>query len=187
MPDFIQNCNRISQLDKAASDDFLKELKSKSFHKGDFVVKENEVCKYFYFIEEGLTKLFFYTKEKEFIMTFFREGMMFTELTSYITKQPSKYMIMALEPTTVKYIHQDEVEKLRKKHHCIETLFSKLFSMGTVGMMKRISEMLEDDAKARYNHFVNDNSSLLQRISLGDLANYIGITQVTLSRIRAKK
>ncbi|OPZ15087.1 MAG: hypothetical protein BWZ05_02293 [Bacteroidetes bacterium ADurb.BinA245] len=53
--------------------------------------------------------------------------------------------------------------------------------------MKRISEMLEENATERYNHFLQDNGFLLQRISLGDLANYLGITQVSLSRIRASK
>jgi len=53
--------------------------------------------------------------------------------------------------------------------------------------MKRISEMLEENATERYNHFVKENNQFLQRISLGDLANYLGITQVSLSRIRVKK
>lgn len=53
--------------------------------------------------------------------------------------------------------------------------------------MERISEMLEENAKERYANFVRDYPTLLQRISLGDLANYIGITQVSLSRIRAAR
>jgi hypothetical protein len=47
--------------------------------------------------------------------------------------------------------------------------------------------MLEDDATERYNGFIKDNNHLLQRISLGDIASYLGISQVSLSRIRAKK
>jgi hypothetical protein len=53
--------------------------------------------------------------------------------------------------------------------------------------MDRISEMLEENAKERYTNFINKYPDLLQRISLGDLANYIGITQVSLSRIRAAR
>jgi len=47
--------------------------------------------------------------------------------------------------------------------------------------------MLEENATTRYNNFLKENNSLLQRISLGDLANYLGITQVSLSRIRASR
>ncbi|MEF9476504.1 hypothetical protein OWR28_00925 [Chryseobacterium sp. 1B4] len=54
-------------------------------------------------------------------------------------------------------------------------------------MMGRISEMLEDDGKKRYHNFLKQRPDLIRRISLGDLADYIGITQVSLSRIRAQK
>ena len=56
-----------------------------------------------------------------------------------------------------------------------------------VNMMNRISEMLEENGTERYNNFVKTNGRLMQRISLGDLAGYLGITQVSLSRIRARK
>lgn len=112
---------------------------------------------------------------------------MFTVLDSYVTQTPSSFIIMALEPTTVTYIQHDEMEGLCKRHHSIETFFRKLVSIAAFNMMKRISEMLEENASERYAHFVKENNALLQRISLGDLANYLGITQVSLSRIRAKK
>jgi CRP-like cAMP-binding protein len=145
------------------------------------------VCKYFFFIEIGLVKLFFNKSDKEFIMRFFQENVMFTVLNSYLNQTPSEYIIKALEPATVTYIHHDEMDELCKKHHSIETFFRNLMSIAALNMMKRITEMLEENATRRYNNFVKDNNEILQRISLGDLANYLGITQVSLSRIRAKK
>lgn len=120
-------------------------------------------------------------------MTFFKENMLFTEFSSYLTELPSKYMIVALEDTTVYSISKREIIALCKQHHCIESLFSKLFSFTALNMMKRISEMLEENATERYDKFIDENNSILQRISLGDLAQYLGITQVSLSRIRANR
>lgn len=187
MKDIIQFSNRIAKLDSEAAKDFSQTLITETFQKGDYILKANEVCKHFYFIEQGLTKSFFYNDEKEFIMTFFKENMMFTEISSYLTQRPSKYMILVLEPTVVRSIHQSQIESLCAKHHCIETMFRKIFSMSSIGMMARISEMLEENATARYQNFLTNNGELLQRISLGDLAKYLGITQVSLSRIRAGK
>jgi CRP-like cAMP-binding protein len=187
MNDIIKYISGISPLDIDASDDFLKGFRTKTFNKNELLLKPGEVCKYFYYIEQGLTKSFSYNNDKEFIMAFYQENMMFTELSSYQSKAPSKYMLIALEHTTVKYIHQDLIERLCKKHHSIETLIRKLFTLTSACFMERISEMLEENAKERYNNFVNDYPTLLQRISLGELANYIGITQVSLSRIRAGK
>jgi len=186
MTDFIQFCHQLSLLDHGAENDLLGELKTKTFEKGDYLLKEGSVCRHLYFIDKGLAKTFFSRDGKEFIMRFFPENMMFTVLDSYLTQTPSQFMILALERTTVTYIRQDALEELCRKHHCIETFFRKLISFASLNMMKRISEMLEENATERYNHFLKENPLLLRRISLGDLACYIGITQVSLSRIRAK-
>ena len=185
MSDIIKYINEISQLEPDASNDFVKDFRTKSFDKNELLLKPGEVCKYFYYMEQGLAKSFSYNNDKEFIMAFYQENMMFTELSSYLSQRPSKYMLIALENTTVKYIHRNLIEKLCKKHHCIETMIRKLFTITSACFMERISEMLEENAKERYNNFVNNYPTLLQRITLGDLASYIGITQVSVSRIRA--
>jgi CRP-like cAMP-binding protein len=96
-------------------------------------------------------------------------------------------MLLALEPTTVTIISYEATEELCKKHHCMETFFRKLVSIATTKMTRRISEMLEENATKRYNQFVKEHQSIVQRISLGDVASYLGITQQSLSRIRAKR
>lgn len=118
-------------------------------------------------------------------MTFFKENILFTEINSYLTSAPSKYQLLALEPTTVFSIARADIEHLCRQHHAVETLFRQLLAFASVGMMKRISEMLEENATTRYRLFVQERGAMLQRISLGDLAAYLGITQVSLSRIRA--
>lgn len=187
MKEILKYTDKLFPLDNTASEEFLKAFEIKTFPKGAFILKADQICKHYYFIKSGLTKSHFYNDDKEFIMTFFKENMLFTEFSSYLTEQPSKYMILALEDTTVYSISKKQIIALCKKHHCMETLFSKLYSFTALKMMKRISEMLEENATNRYNNFINENNGLLQRISLGDLANYLGITQVSLSRIRAVK
>ena len=187
MTDFITACNRLSPLDQVAADELLDKLKTRALKKDQLLLNRGSVCNHLFFIDMGLSKTYFNNGDKEFIMRFFCEKEMFTVLDSFITQQPSTYYIKALEATEVIYIEQKELEELCRKHHSIETFFRKLVSIAVVNMMKRISEMLEENASARYDHFIKDNGSLLQRISLGDLASYLGITQVSLSRIRSQK
>jgi CRP-like cAMP-binding protein len=187
MNDIVNYLNEISPLGKNASDDFIKEVKTKILAKDEFLLKPGQVCKYFYYLEKGLVKSYSFNNDKEFIMAFYQEQMLFTELSSYLSQKPSKHMLVTLEAATVQYIHREAIEKLCKQYHSIETLLRKLFTITSVCFMDRISEMLEENAKERYTNFVNDYPTLLQRISLGDLANYIGITQVSLSRIRAAR
>lgn len=187
MKEILEYTNKLISLTSDASEAFLNAFELKVFPKGAFILRADQTCKHFYFIKSGLTKSHFYKEDKEFIMTFFRENSMFTEMNSYLTERPSKYMILALEETTVYRISKNDLLALCKQYHSIEALYSKLFQLATLGMMKRISEMLEENATEGYNNFLARNSGLMQRISLGDLSNYLGITQVSLSRIRAGK
>jgi CRP/FNR family transcriptional regulator, anaerobic regulatory protein len=187
MTDFLQYCEQFSQLDKETTEELLQNLKTKTFNKGDFLLKQGQICKHLFFINEGLAKSFFYKKDKEFIMRFFSENTLFTVFDSFLTQTSSNFMIAALETTTVTLISYDKMENLCKKHHCMETFFRKLVSVATIKMMKRISEMLEKDATERYNKFVEENNTILQRVNLGDLAKYLGITQQSLSRIRVAR
>jgi len=187
MTDFVSAFNHLATLSQEAADELPHFLSVKSFDKGDLLLRDGETCRKLYFIDAGLTKTFFAKGDKEFIMRFFPEKTLFTVVNSFETQQPSGYEIMALEKTSVTYILKADLETLCRKHHCMETAYRKLLSIATINMMKRISEMLEESATERYDHFLRDNGHLLQRISLGDLANYLGITQVSLSRIRAGK
>src|SRR5574337_230172 len=125
MNEIINYTNKILPLDATVIEDFLGAFEIRTFSKGTFILKADQVCKHYYFIKSGLTKSHFYKDEKEFIMTFFKEISMFTEISSYLTERPSKYMITALEDTTVYSISKTEILSLCKKHHSIEALFSK--------------------------------------------------------------
>lgn len=187
MADFLQFCNRFSELDEPASFELFRNLETKTFQKGDFLLKAGTRCSHLFFINEGLGKIFSTKDEKEFITRFFSENLLFSAFESYLTKTRSNFAIIALETTTVTLISQKNMEELCNKHHCIETFFRKLVSLATLKMIKRIREMLEENATERYNQFVRENGSIFQRISLGDLAKYLGITQQSLSRIRGQK
>jgi len=187
MEDFQQFCNQFYPLDEATVQELLQETKMKSFKKGEYILKKGKVCKHLFFINHGLAKSFFLKDGKEFIMRFFPENFMFSVFDSYITQTPSNYSIIALKNTTITMLSYEQMEKLCKQHHCMEAFFRKLVSLVAVKMMKRISSMLEENATERYNLFVKENKSILQDISLGDLAQYLGITQQSLSRIRAQK
>ena len=187
MSNFVDFCHQTYQLDVALANQLLKNAKTKTFKKGDYILKKGELCRYLFFINKGFAKICFVKNDKEFNMQFFAEHRVFTVFDSYLTQTPSNFMLIAIEDTNITLIPQKEVEKLCQQHHGIETFMRKLISVAAIRMMKRISETLEENATKRYNLFVKENHAILQRISLGNLSNYLGITQQSLSRIRAKK
>ncbi|WP_375579300.1 Crp/Fnr family transcriptional regulator [Marivirga tractuosa] len=187
MNEFIEFCNKISPLDEVSSVELNIILKLRSVKKNEFLAYSNSHSKELFFIKKGIVKFCFNGDGKEFIMRFFEENIMFADIESYAKNKYSKYDIIAIEDTEYYSLSFFEFEQLCLKHHKLETFFRKFMTIANLNMMERISEILEEDAKKRYSNFVTKNPQLLARISLGDLANYLGITQVSLSRIRAIK
>jgi len=187
MTGFLQFCKQFSPLDEEVMTELSRAATTRKYKKGQYLLNRNRTCKHLFYINEGLVKIFFTDGEKEFVMRFFPENVMFSVFESYLTQTPSKFMLIALEDTTVTLIPHEVMDDLCKRHHSMETFFKKLLSIACIKMTRRISQMLEGDAQKRYDLFVKENSTLLQRISFGDIAKYVGITQQSLSRIRAKK
>ncbi|WP_188930982.1 Crp/Fnr family transcriptional regulator [Puia dinghuensis] len=187
MADLPQYCMYFSPLTDAALHDLLQATETRTYRKGQYLLRKNQTCNHLFFINAGLVKSFFFSGDKQFVMRFFAENVLFSVFDSYTSRAPSNCMLIALESTTVTTIDYDSMAALCQAHHCIETFFRKLLSVATTKMMKRIGEMLEGKATERYNQFAAENGAIMQRISLGDIANYLGITQQSLSRIRAAK
>ncbi len=187
MKDFIKNVNKVSQLSKEAEEDLISRIKTKSFKKGQVINKEGQICNNLFFIDKGLVKHYYHHKERVFILRFFSESNFFTVLDSFVNQTPSQFYTIALEDTETSAIDYSDFEELCSKHHSFETFSRKIFTMVAVVNLKRIKEMFDADATELYEEFINENNHLLQRISLGDVASYLGMSQVTLSRIRAKK
>lgn len=177
----------LSHPESEAENLLASKLYEKKYRKGELILETGTVCSRIYFVDSGLVKTFFYTDTREFIMRFFPEGNMFTVLDSFILQQPSTYSVLALEDTTITCLSYNDLEMLCSRYHSIETFYRKLLSLATVHMMDRISGTLEEKAQIAYQNFLKEHGPLLQRISLADLASYLGITQVSLSRIRAMK
>jgi CRP-like cAMP-binding protein len=189
MADLIEYCNLISQLDDTVTTDLLQNTTTRNYKKGDYLFQQGKVCEHLYFINEGLVKCFFFNEsiEKEFVLGFLTENTMFSLFDSFVSQTVSNLNLIALENTSVTLIRYDAMENLCKRHHCVETLYRKLISTAMTGVMKLICEMLENNTTERYNNFVDKHRETMQRISLGDVAKLFGITQQSLSRIRASK
>ena len=182
--DFIQQQVPLSDAEIQALTGIVVNVQAPS---GAELSKKNTYCRDLYFITKGLVKLCFDSDGKEFIMRFFEEEVLFTDLESWNKKQSSEYKIIALENIEFITIPLLQFEQLCSKHHGLEMFYRRMMTRASLNMMDRIKEILEEDAKKRYSNFIKNHPTLLQRISLGDLSKYLGITQVSLSRIRADK
>ena len=81
-------------------------------------------------------------------------------------------------------IKYDNWKNLVFRHECWNLLIKSLLESAYIKKEKREREFLLDSAEIRYKRFLKENSNLIDRIKQYQIASYLGITPVALSRIK---
>ena len=187
MDELFSAIAKLSPLTEDELAEFSNALQLRICKKGETVLHANSINRKLYFINNGLLKVAFLKDDKEFVMKFFATHEFCAVLDSLVTGKPSNYTIVALVDTELVEIDFAELGRLASQSKSFEKIISGISSRATHKMMARIRELLETDAAERYVSFQEQNKHLVNLITLKDLAAYLGISQVSLSRIRAKR
>jgi CRP-like cAMP-binding protein len=145
------------------------------------------VCTKSYFIQNGLLRTYFIKRGKEISEYFSSEEEWVNSPRSLRKRQVDIYYIDAIESTDAFCLHVNDLVYLFDHFPEMER-YARL-SMGTVfgHFMDRITSLRFTTAKEKYTHFCQTYHDIYHRIPLGMVSSYLGITQETLSRIRAEK
>ena len=164
-----------------------KRIKPEVFQKGELVLDANNISKKSYFINKGILRTYFIKNGKEISEYFSGINEWVNSPKSFMQSEKDIYYIDAIENTETYYINVNDLIYLFDNFPEMER-YARL-SMGTVfgHFMERITSIRFTSAKERYDHFQKTYSNIHHRIPLGMVASYLGITQETLSRIRAGK
>lgn len=145
-----------------------------------------QTCKCIYFIKKGALRVYYYKGETDITDSLDFEGTFVARVESLVTGQPSKKGIQAIEDCDLLMINADQLFALYDSYLEIERLFKQLFLKAFIGVLNRIESIQFHSAEVRYANFLKEYPDALRRVPLKYIASYLGITQVSLSRIRAK-
>lgn len=156
------------------------------FKKGDIIIDAGKPGTKSYYILSGLTRTYFLKDSKEVIEYFSSENEWANSPRSWRTGKPDIYYVDAIEDTAALCIHATDMVFLFDNFPELER-YGRL-SMTTLldHLIERIVSFRFTTASEKYSHFKETYPAICHRIPLGMVASYLGISQETLSRIRAK-
>jgi len=186
MQTFFETVSQFTSLSAKSKAALASVLKRLEFPKGEVLVKPNTVCHRLYFIEKGLTRTYYFKDGKDITDWLSAENTFAVSIISFITRKPDRRAIELLEPSILLSIHVDELERLCATYHDIERMTRLLISFGLVQLQQKFDDVHFETALQRYQNLMITNPTLIQRVPLGMIASYLGITQETLSRIRSQ-
>lgn len=144
-------------------------------------------CKTIYFINKGVARIYYFKDGVDITESFAFENNIIARVESLFTGKPSRKAIQILEDAEIVAINSTLLFKLYDKYPEIERLFRLIFESAYVGTVDRIEGIQFHTAEERYNALMKEAPDVIKRIPLKYIASYLGITQVSLSRIRGIK
>ena len=144
-------------------------------------------CKTIYFINKGIARIYYFKYGIDVTENFFFENSIIARVESLFTGKPSRKAIQVLEDAEITGINANLLFKLYDSFPEIERLFRKIFEAAYVETVHRIEGIQFHTAEERYKALLLEAPDILKRVPLKYVAAYLGITQVSLSRIRGLK
>jgi CRP-like cAMP-binding protein len=146
-----------------------------------------DTCTTIYFISKGAARIYYFKDDIDISECFFFENSILARVESLFSGRPSRKGIQTLENSEVIAINSVQLFKLYDSFPEIERLFRKIFEAAYVDTVNRVESIQFHSAEERYNSLLHTTPNVLQRVPLKYIASYLGITQVSLSRIRGMK
>lgn len=158
----------------------------KSFKKGENFITANQLNTKIAFILKGGFRFFYEKNDNEITCLLAFENGLIGSFESNILKQPCTQTIQAIEESDLFIIDYRDLEKLYDKSPKFERVGRLIVEYYLAFLQQRITSYLLDTPEERYMRLINETPDILNRVPLQYIASYIGVTPVSLSRIRKR-
>ena len=154
--------------------------------KNTTLIDADKVEKKLYFIKKGIVRAYIIDDGKEITFWFGKEGDLILSMRSYVENKISYETIELMEDCELYEIKSSDLQLFYATNLEIANWGRKLAEIELIKTEERFISRQLGTAIDRYKKLLEENPSLINRVQLGYIASYLGISQVTLSRIRAE-
>lgn len=183
--DFIGE--HLSPLSSACKREFASRLHLESHAANTTLVREGQYSDSLFFITQGSARAYYLKDGKNVTDWFGFERDFICAINSYFLNVPSPHYIETIEPTSLLVIHRKEVNHLCDTYHDFDRLARLAVTQTMLQLQQRIVSLQFESALQKYESLVALRPDITQRVPLGHIASYLGMTLETLSRVRQPK
>jgi len=174
------------KIPETSRDALMQYISEVSFQKNHILMRADKIEKSLYFIKKGVVRAFSIINDQEISFWFGQEGEAILSMKSYIHQEKGYESIELLEDCEFYKIDTADLQKLYSQDINIANWGRAFAEKEMLKTEERLISRISMNATERYLQLMKLNPDLLLRVQLGHIASYLGITQVSLSRIRAE-
>jgi CRP-like cAMP-binding protein len=181
--------NHIAAIAKITDEEwssFSSILSPTLLNKKECFLKAGEYCKTSAFVSSGLFKLYTTDAEgREKIFQFNIENTFLSDCDSYLNKMPSLYTIEALEKSEIIVFKNIDLEKICAAFPVFDKIGRHITHEILSYYKEHIQLLMTHSPQERYEYLMTKRPYLIQRVSVTHLAQYLGLTRETVSRLKS--
>lgn len=151
------------------------------------LLEAGKVSRNFYFIRKGCLRLWFNQDGREITVQFFFEGEGVASIESFMQDTPSIFSIETIEPTTVWVYDKADILGLAEQLPSLKVELHELIVGRLINYTHLFLSRIKDSPRQRYENLLKEYPQIVQRVPQHYIASYLGITSVSLSRIKNRK
>lgn len=182
-------CNLQKQINGSFNDwpRFSEQFKHIKLSENQHWIKAGDYCEDICFILNGLLRVYYIDSNgNEVNQHFYQANEALAPISALISGQPCEYYIQALEPVDLMLANYSNLNTLTGDKTQWLQLEVKLLQTVFIKNAKREAQLLLGNAEQRYKWFIKEFPELIDKLTQYHIASFLGITPVSLSRLKKK-
>lgn len=151
------------------------------------LLSEGEIADKLFIIEKGGVRMGFEKKQKDITLQFFFENEMVTAVESLFCGTPSTYFIETIEQCTIYYLTKENMNAMGEHVPEMANLTRNILMSRLVFYANHLNAYISESPEERFNSLIEKRPFIFMRAPQRHIASYLGITNVSLSRIKGRK
>jgi CRP-like cAMP-binding protein len=151
------------------------------------ILKEGEIPKKIYFVKKGCLRASMSARGRDITFQFFFEGDGVASIEGFRSAQPSLIRITTIEPCELMVLQKEGFEMILRENPDVKDLLLEMAFRRFGDYARLFLSSLRDTPRQRYLALMNNDPRIIERVPQRYIASYLGITPVSLSRIRHRR
>jgi CRP-like cAMP-binding protein len=173
--------------DKSNWTKFLTLFVEREIPSKTILLNEGEISSHIHFIKKGCLRQWFNKDGKDITFQFFFEDQAVASIDSFLSNQPSIYTLESIEPSTIFSLSKENFEQIQQLYPELKEGFQELLYQRFRNYAQLFLSRIKDTPRERYEDLITNHPEIIKRVPQHYIASYLGITPISLSRIRNRR